>query len=135
MIGPFVLWKAFLGGSNRRSLAQRFSTGCGVKSRTTGRLPSCWNFSLLRTRIPVGWLLRLSICSRRVIMSLTSNAAKADRSWNQEGDGRRKVVTQAMTAFKSNRSMRLKGKTARRWAKTIRTEKEQQQNNGKAKKK
>jgi hypothetical protein len=68
-------------------------------------------------------------------MSLTSNAAKADRSWSREGDGRWKVVTQVMTAFKSDRSMRLKGKTARRWAKTIRTEKEQQQNNGKAKKK
>jgi hypothetical protein len=40
-----------------------------------------------------------------------------------------------MTAFKSDRSMRLRGKSAQRWAKKIRTEKEQQQNNGKAKKK
>jgi hypothetical protein len=66
---------------------------------------------------------------------LTSNTAKTDRSWSREGDGRWKVVTQAMTAFKSDRSMRLRGKSAQRWAKKIRTEKEQQQNNGKVKKK
>jgi hypothetical protein len=67
-------------------------------------------------------------------MSLTSDATRADRSWCKEGDGQWKVGDEPMTAFKSDRSMHLKGKSAQRWAKKIKAEKAQQKN-GKAKKK
>jgi hypothetical protein len=75
----------------------------------------------------------LSISLNRVIMTVTG-VKIADCSQCGEVNSQRKSGWETMTAFKSDGSMRLSGKSARRWAKKIRMEKAQQRN-GKSKKK